>query len=44
MAERMRNNPADPRHPYRADITANMADTDKEKFTAQGRTFKKTTE
>lgn len=44
VAERMWNNPADPRHPYRADITANMADTDKEKFTAQGRTFEKMTE
>lgn len=44
MTERMWNNPADPRHPYRADITANMADTDKEKFTAQGRTFEKMTE
>lgn len=39
VAEHMRNNPADPHHPYRADITANMADTDKEKFTAQGRTM-----
>ena len=44
VAERMWNNPADPRHPYRVDITANMADTDKEKFTAQGRTFEKMTE
>ena len=44
VAERMWNNPADPRHPYRADITANMADTDKDKFTAQGRTFEKMTE
>ena len=44
VAERMWNNPADPRHPYRTDITANMADTDKEKFTAQGRTFEKMTE
>lgn len=43
-AERMWNNPADPCHPCRADITANMADTDKEKFAAQGRTFEKMTE
>ena len=39
VAEKLWENPADPRYPYRRNITANMADTDKEKFEKQNRKF-----
>ena len=39
VAEELWENPADPRYPYRKDVTANMADTDKDKFKKQNRKF-----
>ncbi|MGN0039223.1 MAG: radical SAM protein [Coriobacteriales bacterium] len=39
LAQELWENPSDPRHPHRADITANMAETDKAKFEKLGRTF-----
>ena len=39
VAEELWTNQDDPRYPYRKDITKNMADTDKEKFSKQGRKF-----
>ncbi|MDD6651184.1 MAG: radical SAM protein [Eggerthellales bacterium] len=39
VAQEMWENPDDPRRPWREDITKNMAETDKEKFARQGRTF-----
>ena len=40
VAQELWDNPDDPRRPYRADITANMADTDRERFAKLGRVFK----
>ncbi|MGN0073383.1 MAG: radical SAM protein, partial [Coriobacteriales bacterium] len=37
VAQELWENPSDPRHPYRVDITANMAETDKSKFRRLGR-------